>query len=101
MEIRGLRKKDQDDSKDSDDPGSGDIEDDSEEYLPRSELDLNNHLPQYPIYLVPDIQNMSLGLVPRSYFECLGPDNHLFQYLIYLVPDIGNGSLGLVPLFQY
>ena len=44
-----------------------------------------------------------MGLVPGSYFGCLGPDNHPPQYSIYLVPDIGNVSMGLVPgsYFEY
>ena len=54
---------------------------------------------QYPIYLVPDIRNVSMGLVPGSYFEYLGPDNYPPQYPIYLVPDIGKGLMGLVPTF--
>ena len=54
---------------------------------------------QYPIYLVPDIRNVSMGLVPGSYFGCLGPDNYPPQYPIYLVPDIGKGLMGLVPTF--
>ena len=57
----------------------------------------DNHPPQYPIYLVPDIRNGSMGLVPERHFGCLGPDNHPPQYPIYLVPDIRNDSMGLVP----
>ena len=63
----------------------------------------DNYPPQYQIYLVEDIRNVSMGLVPGSYFGCLGPDNHPPQYSIYLVPDIGNVSMGLVPgsYFEY
>ena len=50
----------------------------------------DNHPPQYPIYLVPDIRNDSMGLVPESYFGCLGPVNVSW----YLVPDIRNDSMG-------
>ena len=53
----------------------------------------DNHPPQYPIYLVPDIRNDSMGLVPESYFGCLGPVNVSW----YLVPNIKNLSLGPVP----
>ena len=59
----------------------------------------DNHQPQYPIYLVPDIRNVSMGPVPESYFECLGPDNHQPQCPIYLVPDIRKVSMGPVPTF--
>ena len=59
----------------------------------------DNHQHQYPIYLVPDIRNVSMGPVPESYFECLGPDNHQPQYPIYLVPDIRKVSMGPVPTF--
>ena len=46
----------------------------------------------------PDIENVSLGPVPETYFGCLGPDNHPPQYPIYLVPDIENVFLGPVPV---
>ena len=51
--------------------------------MPFGCLGPDNHQPQYLIYLVPDIRNVSMGPVPESYFECLGLDNHQPQCPIY------------------